>query len=333
MRDVARAAGVSRMTVSRALKKESSVSQETRERILKFVHEMNYVPDQIAGSLTTGKSGFVGVLLPSLNNLHFALTVQALTECFESENLQLLVGCTAYDRVREEHLVQTLLRRRPEAMILSYDGHTERTISLLKDAPIPIVEIWETPEDPIDHTVGFSNAKAAFTMAQALLGRGFKNIVFLGEENDDWTRGASRRSGFLRAMTDAGITSPAQLRYGTPPLSIENGAMAAELLVDQFPQADCVFCVSDMAAYGMLSGLRKYGKRVPEDISLVGFGNFEVSRFCVPTLSTVMVDPVMIGREAGRLVTRLLNQETEALDNPRHIYVEPSIEFRDSCPV
>ncbi|MEO1779479.1 MAG: LacI family DNA-binding transcriptional regulator, partial [Pseudomonadota bacterium] len=83
MRDVARAAGVSRMTVSRALKKDSPVSVETRERILKVVRDMNYVPDQMAGSLTTKRSGFVAVLVPSLNNLHFAETVQALTEELE----------------------------------------------------------------------------------------------------------------------------------------------------------------------------------------------------------------------------------------------------------
>ena len=96
MRDVARAAGVSRMTVSRALKKDSPISKETREKILKVVREMNYVPDQMAGSLTTKRSGFVAVLVPSLNNLHFAETVQALTEELEQIGQQILLGHTDY---------------------------------------------------------------------------------------------------------------------------------------------------------------------------------------------------------------------------------------------
>ena len=94
MRDVARAAGGSRMTVSRALRKDSPVSKDTRDRILKVVREMNYVPDQMAGSLTTKKSGFVAVLVPSLNNLHFAETVQALTDVLETFDLQILLGYT-----------------------------------------------------------------------------------------------------------------------------------------------------------------------------------------------------------------------------------------------
>ena len=118
MRDVARAAGVSHMTVSRALKKDSPVAKETRDHILRVVREMNYVPDQLAGSLTTRKTGFVAVLVPSLNNLHFAETVQALTEELERNGLQILLGHTDYSAEREEQIVETMLRRRPEAIIL-----------------------------------------------------------------------------------------------------------------------------------------------------------------------------------------------------------------------
>ncbi|MEO0503683.1 MAG: LacI family DNA-binding transcriptional regulator, partial [Pseudomonadota bacterium] len=118
MRDVARAAGVSRMTVSRALKKDSPVSEDTRQRILKVVRDMNYVPDQMAGSLTTKRSGFVAVLVPSLNNLHFAETVQALTVELEVYCQQMLLVHTDYSAEREEQLVEAMLRRRPEAIVL-----------------------------------------------------------------------------------------------------------------------------------------------------------------------------------------------------------------------
>ena len=129
MRDVARVAGVSRMTVSRALKKDSPISQETRDKILKVVRDMNYVPDQMAGSLTTKKSGFVAVLVPSLNNLHFAKTVQALTESLASIGQQILLGHTDYLMEREEQLVETMLRRRPEAIVLSYSvSYTHLTL-------------------------------------------------------------------------------------------------------------------------------------------------------------------------------------------------------------
>lgn len=328
MRDVARAAGVSRMTVSRALKPESPVSTETRERILSIVREMNYVPDQMAGSLSTKRSGFVAVLVPSLNNLHFAETVQALTDALEQSGRQILLGYTNYSTEREEQLVEDMLKRRPEAIVLSYDGHSDRTISLLSEAHIPVIELWERPDNPIGHTVGFSNREASADMTRALIARGYRNIAFLGEVDDAWTRGAARRAGFLDAMSLAGLSAHRVLRLGKPPLSIEEGAAAASRLLDLYPDADCVFCVSDAPAFGLISALSAAGKSVPADIGVVGFGDFEVSRFARPTISTVSIDPKFIGRESGRLITDLLDGSEDTVSSL--VAVDVRLTFRGS---
>ncbi len=329
MRDVARAAGVSRMTVSRALKKDSPVSKETRDRILQVVRDMNYVPDQVAGSLTTRKTGFVAVLVPSLNNLHFAETVQSLTEELETLGLQILLGHTDYSADREEDLVQVMLRRRPEAIVLSYDGHSERTRSLLSDAGIPVVELWERPDEPIGHTIGFSNFQAAGDMTRALIDLGYQNIAFLGEAADDWTRGSERRAGFLAAMDSAGLKSHRIVQAGKPPMSIEDGAGAVQELLDRFPDTDCIFCVSDAPAFGVLSALKAKGISVPDEIGVAGFGNFEVSRFSEPTISTVIVDPKRIGTEAGRLIGALL-ASPEAIGTKKRIDIPVVPELRKS---
>ena len=335
MRDVAEAAGVSRMTVSRALKDNSSISKETRERILRIIRDMNYVPDQMAGSLSTKKSRFVAVLLPSLNNLHFALTVQAMTEGLADTGLQILLGHTNYSAETEESVLEMMLRRRPELIVLSYDGHTDRTRSLLKDAAIPVIEIWEKPEQPLEHIVGFSNEDAAYEMTIALIKRGYKDIIFLCEDEDQWTRGSARRKGFRRAMIEQDRDPDRILRSGNPPLDMETAATAVEPLLDQFPDADCVFCVSDMAAFGLLSGLKKAGKRVPDDIAIAGFGNFEVSRFSSPSISTVKVDPWQIGLQTAYLTKHLLNSgESEAdgiLGKDTHsLHIPTSLIFRES---
>lgn len=329
MRDVAKAAGVSRMTVSRALRKDGPISPETRERILRVVREMNYVPDGSAGSLTTKKSGFVAVLVPSLNNLHFALTVQTLTEELEEIGQQILLGHTDYSAAREEEIVEAMLRRRPEAILLSYDGHTERTVELLHDADVPVVELWERPEAPIAHTVGFSNRAAARDMTRSLIALGYRRIAFLGEDDDDFTRGGRRREGFIEAMADAGLPADRVFRLGKPPLSIEDGAAAAPGLLARYPDVDCIFCVSDAPAFGVQSALLARGVAVPGDIGVAGFGNFEVSRFASPQISTVIVDPTRIGRQAGRLVAALLGSETGA-DAPRQIDVDAAPELRGS---
>jgi len=330
MRDVARAAGVSRMTVSRALRKDSPISKTTRERILQVVREMNYVPDQMAGSLTTKRSGFVAVLVPSLNNLHFAETVQALTQELEAIGQQVLLGYTDYSAEREELLIETMLRRRPEAIVLSYDGHSDRSIELLSDIQVPVIELWERPEEPFAHTVGFSNRAAAAEMTRALIGKGYRNIAFLGEDRDDWTRGASRRAGFVEAMEEAGLQAHRLLMTGKPPLSIEDGAAAAPVLLQKFPDTDCIFCVSDLPAFGALTALKAKGYKVPEDIGVVGFGNFEVSRFATPTISTVTVDPRTIGAETGRMIAELLADRESSHQPNRQIEVKVELTFRGS---
>ena len=328
MRDVVRAAGVSRMTVSRALKKDSPISKETRDRILKVVRDMNYVPDQMAGSLTTKRSGFVAVLVPSLNNLHFAETVQALTEELEGIGQQILLGHTDYSQDREEQLVEDMLKRRPEAIVLSYDGHSDRTIALLSDAHVPVIELWERPDNPIGHTIGFSNRQAAADMTRALIGKGYRTIAFVGEADDDWTRGAARRKGYSDAMAEAGLPTDRVLKIGKPPLSIEDGAAAAHRLLRDYPDTDCVFCVSDAPAFGVLSVMLKMGKSVPGDIGIAGFGDFEVSRFATPTISTVSVDPKTIGRETGHLIDRLLSDIDQV--SRSLVSVPVNLTFRDS---
>jgi LacI family gluconate utilization system Gnt-I transcriptional repressor len=329
MRDVAKEAGVSRMTVSRALKKDSPVSEETRERILKVVREMNYVPDQMAGSLTTKKSGFVAVLVPSLNNSHFAETVQALTEELEELGLQILLGHTDYSPDREEQLVEAMLRRRPEAIVLSYDGHTERTRTLLEGSQVPVIELWERPLDPIAHTIGFSNRSAAAEMTTALINKGHRNIAFLGELGDDWTRGAERRAGFRDAMEAAGLSAHRVIQAGRPPMSIEDGASALPDLLERYPDTDAIFCVSDAPAFGVLSAIKELNIAIPDQVAVAGFGNFELSRYATPTISTVVVDPQRIGRETGRLIGRLLSLG-EDLDEAFHLDVETTSEMRQS---
>lgn len=330
MRDVARAAGVSRMTVSRALKKDSPVSSKTREHILQVVREMNYVPDQMAGSLTTKKSGFVAVLVPSLNNLHFGETVQALTQQLETIGQQILLGYTDYSAEREEQLIEAMLRRRPEAIVLSYDGHSDRSLQLLNGAQIPVIELWERPEEPIAHTVGFSNFAAAAQMTHGLIDRGYRNIAFLGEGDDDWTRGAARRKGFISAMEERGLSAHRLLMVGKPPLSIEDGAAAVPPLLLEYPDTDCIFCVSDLPAFGALGALNTAGRKVPDKMGLAGFGNFEVSRFAAPSISTVVVDPKSIGKATGKLITELLADQSTAALEPRQIGVEVGLEFRAS---
>ncbi|MEO0854068.1 MAG: substrate-binding domain-containing protein [Cyanobacteria bacterium J06648_11] len=164
-------------------------------------------------------------------------------------------------------------------------------------------------------------------MTEKLLGLSYRNITFLGEAGDDWTRGAARRKGFQKAMRRAGLDGNRVLQVGRPPLSIENGAAATPQLLETFPDTDCVFCVSDAAAFGVQSALKSRGIAVPEEIGVAGFGNFEFSRFASPTISTVVVDSFRIGREAGQLIGRLLGEGAEKLGRV-NIDIDPRPDLR-----
>ncbi|MEL6208062.1 MAG: substrate-binding domain-containing protein, partial [Pseudomonadota bacterium] len=127
----------------------------------------------------------------------------------------------------------------------------------------------------------------------------------------------------------AGLSDKRILRVGKPPLTIEDGAKAAQVLLDAFPDTECIFCVSDLPAFGVLSALKDTGKDVPGDIGVAGFGDFEVSRFASPSISTVAVDPKRIGREAGRLVGRLLDGDADETA-PERIEVAAEPDLRGS---
>ncbi|WP_316863287.1 LacI family DNA-binding transcriptional regulator [uncultured Cohaesibacter sp.] len=333
MRDVAAAAGCSTMTVSRALQKDGRVSEKTRKHILKTVRQLGYVPDLTAGSLSSKRSGFIALLLPSLNNQHLAEMVHALTDELAEADLQLLIGHTNYLAQKEEALIGMMLRRRPEALVICYDGHTERAADMLKTVSVPVIELWEDPEDPIQHTVGFSNFKAARDMTLALIERGYRKLSFLGESSDDGTRAGARRRGFQAAMVEAGLEGHRVVQHDVMPISIEGAKQACQTILDDYPETDCIFCVSDPAAFGALSLLQEKGIAVPDDIGLCGFGNFEISRFTHPPTSTVGVDASTVGRKAAELILRILAMDEGEEDDQHlseHIRLRPELMFRAS---
>ena len=150
MADVAAAAGVSPMTVSRAFRSDASVGGATRARILRIADDMGYVFDSTASNLRSQRTGFVATTIPSLNNANFADTVRGLTETLADHDLQDLLGYTDYNTATEERLVGQLLRRRPDAIVVTGGTHTARTRMLLGAAGVPVVEMWDLPDDPID---------------------------------------------------------------------------------------------------------------------------------------------------------------------------------------
>lgn len=307
MADVARIAGVSAMTVSRALRDDTSVSDEVRARVVKVVDELGYVPDQTANVLASKRSGFIAALVPSLNNSNFADTARGISDAIEGSGLQLLLAYTDYSIEREETLLSAFLRRRPEGVILTGGAHTAQTRKLLECAEIPVVETWDLPEKPLDQVVGFSNAKAAAAMVHHLAERGYRHIGFIGGATHRDTRGSDRRLGYARAIEELGLPAGRVVTFGKPPISMEQGGKAMSMMLESWPDVDAVMCVSDLSAFGALMECKRRSVEVPGRVAIAGFGDFEVARCCYPSITTINVNCHQIGYSAGELLLSTLN--------------------------
>jgi LacI family gluconate utilization system Gnt-I transcriptional repressor len=327
MADVARLAGISPMTVSRAFKRDSSVSDATRETILKAAEEIGYVFDSTASNLRSQKTDFVAVTIPSINNANFAETLRGLSEALKDRGLQILLGYTDYDIHEEERLVEQLLRRRPEAIVVTGGRHTPRTRRMLENAGIPVIETWDLPDNPIGHVVGFSNAAAVRAMVDHFVAQGLTRIAFIGGDADRDTRGTDRRAGFIAAMQAHGLDATRLIAAGPPPISMREGAVAMGRLLDDLPDTQAVIAVSDLSAFGALTECQRRGVSVPGQIWLAGFGDYEISGISVPTLTTINPFPREIGARTASLILDVLDGKQ---DGPACVAITPSLLVRQS---
>ena len=330
MVDVARAAGVSAMTVSRAFKQDGSITDKTRAQIMDAAEALGYVFDVTASNLRSQRSHFVAATIPSINNANFADTLRGLTEGLAQHGMQILLGYTNYDTAEEERLIERLLQRRPEAMVVTGGTHTPRARRLLANAGVPIVETWDLPADPIGHVVGFSNALAVRGMVDHLVAQGAHKIAFIGGDASRDTRGSDRRRGFVAAMAAHGLVADRLIASGPPPISMREGAETMGRLLDQYPDTEAVICVSDLSAFGALSECQRRGVSVPGKIMLAGFGDYEIAGICVPSLTTTNALAYDIGRRTAEVI---IAAQSGGATEPARIEIAPQLILRGSTAI
>jgi len=309
MRSVARLAGVSLMTVSRVLTDPDLVAEDTRRRVRDAIAKLGYVPDRGASSLRSGRTGFIAAVLPTLVNANFADTAHGITETLRARGYELVIGYTLYQLDEEERQVGSLLARRPEAIVVAGTVHSRATTRALLDSRLPVVEIWELPQQPLDRAVGFSNHDAGRAAARFLLSLGHRRIAAIGPAADGPARdhrGEARIAGFRAVLEEAGLGADAIVRPCAPPLSFTEGAVAMAELLRKTPEVEAVFAVSDLVAFGAMMECRRRGIDVPGRVSILGFGDFELGRQSVPTLSTVSIDAHAIGEQAAQVIVEAL---------------------------
>ena len=303
MADVARAAGVSKITVSRVLRVPGKVKPETRARVEAAVRDLGYVPDDLAGSLSSRESRIVTAVLSTLAGSTFASTVDSLSDQLRRHGRQLLLANTDYSAESEERLIMAALSRRTDGLVLTSTDHTAGARALLRRASVPIIELWGLPSDPIDMAVGFSNRQAGAAIARFLVETGHQRLGFIGGAADGDSRGRLRLEGYSAEIWALGryapIVAPAA---STQQSSAERGAKGLRHILNQDPDASAVFCVSDSVALGALLEAWRRGLAVPRQLAIVGFGDFDFAGKHGLGLTTVRVPARRIGETAAELL-------------------------------
>ncbi len=294
LHDVAREAGVSLITASRALSNPGVVSESTIKRVQMAVQKIGYIPNLVAGSLKSRRSMTVACLVPAISVAQFLPTVQALTETLDAHGYQLILGQSGYDHSREEKLVNTIISRRPDGIVVTGLIHSERVREQLRRLGIPVVETWDLTDRPVDMAVGFSHVKVGSAVAGYFLSKGWQR---LGIATGDDHRASMRRDGFLAA-----VGHPVPTATVPAPSSLALGRRALSDLLGQDPQLQAIYCSSDGLAQGLLVEAQSRGLRVPEDLAICGFGDADFAAHLEPSLTTVHVDGKVIGTLAAQMI-------------------------------
>jgi LacI family gluconate utilization system Gnt-I transcriptional repressor len=300
--DVAARAGVSAVTVSRALRKPEMVSTDLRQRIEKAVGELAYVPNQLASALASARTGMIGVVVPSFTNGVFGDYLRGIHDILVPAGFQVLVLNSRYLKGAEERAIATLVGQHPEAIILAGIDQTETARRHLRQTGVPVVQTMELADDPIDINIGLSQRAAGYAATRHLIDLGHRAIGQMSVPLD--ARATQRLNGYLEAIAEAGLE----------PLttSIERSSsflLGAQLfgeLQERRTDMTAIFCGNDNLALGALFECQRRGIRVPEDMSIVGFNDLEFSATAHPALTTVATPRLEMGRRAAEIVLAIV---------------------------
>ncbi|MBE0454248.1 MAG: LacI family DNA-binding transcriptional regulator [Roseovarius sp.] len=311
---VAKRAGVSEITASRALRGGGLVAQETLARVEQAARMLNYVPNRLAGTLAGGASRQVGVILPSLSNIVFADVLKGLESRLEGDGYHPILGISHYDAEREERLLRDLLSWRPAGLVLAPACNSAASRALLQAADLPVVEIMDIDTDTADMAVGFSHRSAGRAMAHFLLGRGYRTFGYVGHDITTDFRAKARLEGFREGLADIGATLTG-IRIMEGPSSVPLGKQGLETLLRELPERpDAVFFSNDDMAVGGVFHCQTVGLAVPDGIALAGFNGLSIGQALPTPLTTIASNRERIGFVAAdNILQRLLGKTPERI--------------------
>ncbi len=311
LHDVAKLAGVAPITASRALNTPAQVSEDVRKKVADAVARTGYVPNRLAGSLASTRSRLVAAVVPTISGLVFLETVQALTEALAAHGYQLMLGQGGYSNNREDALLEAIIGRRPDGIVLTGILHSAEGRRRLLGSGIPVVETWDLTPTPIDMLVGFSHGEVGRAVAQYLHARGRRRLAVVAGDDE---RAGRRVQAFCAAAQALGLPAVVVATVPTP-TTLQRGRDGLAQVLAACADVDGVFCSSDLLALGVLTEARVRGLPVPDRLGVVGFGDLEFAAALDPALTTVHIKGDAIGRQAAQFIV----DRAEGRDVPRRV--------------
>lgn len=301
--DVAAAAGVAPMTVSRVLNTPERVSAETAAKVRAAIEALGYVPNLIAGGLSSRRSRMIAAIVPTIASPMFAEPVQTFTDAMDRAGYHVLLGLSGYTPGAEDALIVATLSRRPDGLLLTGGQRAPATRKLLADTRVPVVEIWDKSASFTDTQVGFDHSEVGAAVADFFAAKGHTHYVVFAAGDP---RAAARRSGFIERVAHHG-GKLVDARVMPSPAGIMDGRAALRDIAPKLPARAALLGSSDFVAFGAMTEALSLGIDVPGRLAICGFGDFELSRGCVPAITTVRIDGTEVGRLAAEYLLARIN--------------------------
>ncbi|WP_043930264.1 LacI family DNA-binding transcriptional regulator [Bacillus sp. EB01] len=307
IKEIAERANVSRTTVSRVINNSGYVSEDAKNRVLKVIEETGYIPNEYAKSLRTKRTKVIGVILPKISTETSSRLVKGLDENLAKEGYQILLTITNLDPKKEIEYLRLLKSRHVDGIILSATNINEVLIEEIYQLNIPFVTVGQ--HIPGLANVLFDDYQASKDMVNFFVGKGHKNIAFIGVDEKDRSVGYLRKKGYLDSLEEHKL--PVEQNWVQKGrFDVESGYDSMKAIIENAKQKpSAVLAVTDRLAIGAIQYIKEKELSVPNDIAVAGMGGSELSRYSSPALTTIDFSIEDAGREAAGLLMKQISGE------------------------
>ncbi|WP_164827240.1 LacI family DNA-binding transcriptional regulator [Sinorhizobium meliloti] len=302
--DVAKRAEVGVGTVSRVLNDSAKVSASTRQKVLDAIEQLGYVPNLVARSLAVNRTGLIAAIIPEIGYTQHSEIMLSMTNVLHKNGMNLMIGTCGYSDEGELQVIEAFLARRPDAIYVTGVRHTKPVRTALERSGIPVVEGGNLTDHPIDTVVGFSNFGASVDLTRLLIDSGYRRIWHV-TVNKDFNNGRveDRLKGFQWATSTEGGLEVNVIQCEN---SFDGGAEAVRLVTASGVKVEAVTFATDVMAVGGLLECQRRGIAVPKRLAIAGFGDLAIAKLTNPSLTTVKVDRIGLGKKAAEIIVSRL---------------------------